>query len=142
MGTGLSATFILPYQQENSKSPKLSIAAFYTLANHALAPEDVPTEKSLPRYDVPVVLLAQLGVNVAHQRQGLGQITLVTALQHAYNIATNPNGIPSLGVILDVLDEEALAFYNSFEMFIPFKGQPNRLFLPMASIKPLLTDQA
>jgi hypothetical protein len=140
MGSGLSGTFILPYKQEESTSPKLSIAAFYTLANHALSPEQIPTSKSLPRFDTPVVLLAQLGVNLVHQGQGLGAIALVTALQHAYGLATNPNGIPSFGVILDAIDDQALEFYNSFEIFIPFVGMPRRLFIPMQSIEPLLVE--
>lgn len=139
MAACLSSTFILPYRVEGSAADsKFDIAAFYTLANHALSPDVVPTTKSLPKFDTPVVLLAQLGVNIHHQKKGLGTITLVTALQHAYEISTRPNGIPSFGVILDAIDDDALMFYESFDFFIPFEGNPKRLFVPIQSIEPLM----
>lgn len=138
MTSSLSATFILPFQREGlGTTDKLGVAAFYTLANQSLTPEDIPTSKSLPRFDTPVVLLAQLGVNRQHQGQGLGAVTLVSALQHAYSISTNPNAIPSFGVVLDAIDDEALNFYKSFDFFIEFSGNPKRLFVPMQSIAAL-----
>lgn len=139
MASSLSATFILPFQRDGQgATDKLGVAAFYTLANQSLSPEDIPTSKSLPRFETPVVLLAQLGVNRQHQGQGLGAITLVSALQHAYSISTDPNAIPSFGVVLDAIDDEALNFCNSFDFFIEFSGNPKRLFVPMQSIAALL----
>ena len=34
-------------------------------------------------------------------------------------------------LILDVLDEDALAFYQTFDLFQPFTDNPMRLFVPM-----------
>lgn len=136
MVSSLSGTFVLPFQREGEG--KLSVAAFYTLANQSLSPEEIPTNKSLPKFETPIVLLAQLGVNKAHQGQGLGAITLVSALQHAYSISTDPNAIPSYGVVLDAIDDDALQFYQSFDFFIQFSGNPKRLFVPMQSLSTLL----
>jgi hypothetical protein len=44
-----------------------------------------------------------------------------------------PAGIPSYGVVLDVLDEDAKAFYNAFDFFIEIA--PHKLFAPMTSLK-------
>ena len=86
---------------------------------------------------VPVILLAQLGIDQRFRRQGLGAKTLVYALRHAYEIANNPKGLPAMGVVLDVLDHDALAFYQSFEFFLPLTDNPMKLFVPMASLETL-----
>jgi GNAT superfamily N-acetyltransferase len=138
MGLGLSVTFILPYKKEgDAADAKHRVAAFYTLANQTLSPETIPTEKKLPRYQAPVVLVAQLGVNKSHQGQGLGIRTLITALLHAYSVSTAPNAIPSLGVVVDAIDDDAYNFYMAMDFFIPFAGVPLKLFVPMESISQL-----
>lgn len=140
MGLMLSSTFVLPHRADaDSDDAKLRIAAFYTLANQSLVPDVILSTKNLPRYQAPVVLIAQLGVDRAHQRKGLGSKTFITALQHAYSISANPNGIPSLGVVLDAVDQHALEFYLSFDFFLQFEGQPSRLFVPMETIGELLS---
>lgn len=42
-----------------------------------------------------------------------------------------------MGMVLDVLDQDALAFYQSFEFFLPLTDDPMKLFVPMASLKTL-----
>ncbi len=42
-----------------------------------------------------------------------------------------------MGVILDVLDQGALAFYQSFEFFLPLTDSPMKRFVSMASIETL-----
>lgn len=132
----LNRTFILPYTPEEG-SEKSHVAAYYTLAHQTLVREELPDPSRLPRYPVPVILLAQLGIDRRFHRQGLGAKTLVHALRHAYQIASNPNGIPALGAILDVLDREALAFYRSFDFFLSLTDNPMKLFVPMASLETL-----
>lgn len=141
MGLGINRTFVLPYQnQGDSIDAKFRVAAFYTLANQTLTPESIPTEKKLPRYQAPVVLVAWLGVNATHQRQGIGISTLITALLHAHEISNAPNGIPSLGVVVDAIDQEAYDFYLATELFIAFEGDPKKLFVPMESISDLAKE--
>jgi len=136
MALNLNRTFVLPYTAEED-SGKSHVAAYYTLAHQTLVREELPDPSRLPRYPVPVFLLAQLGIDRRFHRQGLGAKTLVHALRHAYQIASNPNGIPSLGIVLDVLDQQALAFYRSFEFFLPLTDNPMKLFVPMASLETL-----
>ena len=136
MALNLSRTFVLPCVPDESAG-KSHVAAYCTLAHQTLVREELPDPSRLPRYPVPVVLLAQLGVDRRFQGQGLGAKTLVWALRHAHRIASTPDGIPAMGVVLDVLDQDALAFYQSFGFFLPLANNPMRLFVPMASLEAL-----
>ena len=136
MALNLNRTFVLPYtQEENSEKPH--VAAYYTLAYQTLLREELPDPSRLPRYPVPVILIAQLGIDQRFHRQGLGAKTLAHALRHAYQIANNPKGIPAMGVVLDVLDQDALTFYQSFDFFLPLTDNPMKLFVPIASLESL-----
>ncbi|MAA87358.1 MAG: GNAT family N-acetyltransferase [Haliea sp.] len=141
MALNLNRTFVLPFTTQNSTtgehSTKPQVAAYYTLAHQTLVREELPDPSRLPRYPVPVILLAQLGIDQRFHRQGLGAKTLVHALRHAYQIASTPKGLPALGVVLDVLDHDALAFYQSFDFFLPLTDNPMKLFMPMASLAAL-----
>jgi len=58
-----------------------------------------------------------------------------TALRKAAELTEK--GRPALGIILDVLDEGALSFYQTFDNFRPFSNNPMRLFTSMNVIKQL-----
>lgn len=131
MANKLSTTFVLPYR-ETPEAKKGRIAAFYTLANSTIARDELP-EAKLPRYPVPIILLAQLGVHNAFQGQRLGEKTLIYALRHAFSVITNDDGIPSYGVVLDVLDEDAKKFYQRFEYFIEIAEL--KLFVPLSELE-------
>ncbi|MEX1056337.1 MAG: GNAT family N-acetyltransferase, partial [Natronospirillum sp.] len=126
---GLSKTYVLA---ENTQSQKKRIAAYYTLSGATVSREEIPVTNSLPAYPLPVVLLARLAVDKHYQGSGLGAKTLVSALRQAATLSRA--GLPAYGLILDVLDQEALGFYQNFELFLPFTEQPMRLFVPMGTI--------
>ena len=112
-----------------------TIAAYYTLASATVGKVSLPIRKSLPRYPLPVVLLARLAIDEHFQGKGLGSKTLIAALQQAYVLTSK--GLPALGVVLDALDEDALKFYQSFDFFEPLTDDPMRLFIGMQSIRDL-----
>ncbi len=132
MQLGLSRTWVLPVAEQAAKT---QIAAYYTLASSTVNRESIPTDKSLPGYPVSVVSLARLAVDQQFAKQRLGEKTLITALRKAVELTTT--GLPAIGVILDVLDDEALGFYQHFEMFEPFTDDPMRLFVPINILKEL-----
>jgi len=136
MSLNLSRTFVPPYALEKN-SAKSNVAAYYTLAHLTLAREEPPNPSGLPRYPAPVILLAQLGIDQQFHRQGLGTKTLMHALRHAHQIACNPKGIPALGAVLDVLDQDALSFYSCFDFFLPLTSNPMKLVVPMTSLETL-----
>ncbi|MEX0738980.1 MAG: GNAT family N-acetyltransferase [Pseudohongiella sp.] len=133
MALNLNRTYVLPAPPVGTAS-KSSVVAYYTLALQTLQRQEMPDPTRLPRYPLPVILLAQLGVDRRFQGQGLGAKTLISALRHAYRVAAKTDNMPALGVILDVLDKDALRFYESYEFFAPLTDQPMRLFCPMAAL--------
>lgn len=128
MGLKLSVTWVLP-GEETVAGQKTPIATYYTLASCTVTRDKIPTDDRLPGYPVPVVSLARLAVDRRFQGQRLGEKTLVSALRHS--VTLTERGLPAMGLILDVLDEDALAFYQRFVLFKPFTDDPMKLFVPM-----------
>ena len=127
---GLSRTFVLPVDDD---SDKRIISAYYTLAMSTVSPKKLPIKKSLPSYEVATVLLARLAVDIHFQGRRLGEKSLVTALRHAVKLCDN--GLPAMGLVLDVLDDDALAFYQRFDFFKALTDDPMRLFVPMNALR-------
>mgnify|MGYP005864169857 CR=1 FL=1 len=133
---GLSRTFVLPgTTPEITKAGQAPVAAYFTLTNSNVLRQEIPAEKSLPRYPIPVILLARLAVDSRYKGKGLGSKTLVYALRKA--AALSKAGLPAFGVILDVLDDDALRFYQHFESFKPFTDDPMRLYISMKTVEQL-----
>ena len=133
MQLGLSRTWVLPVIDEAQQSQKELLAAYCSLAVSTVMREEVPSDKSLPGYPVSVVLLARLGADKQFEGQGLGGKTLITALRKAGQLTEA--GLPAPGVVLDVLDENALGFYQHYEMFRQFTDNPMRLFVSMHTLR-------
>ncbi len=135
MTLNFSNTFVLAYDPpDHTPAKKQNIAGFYTLAISTVEAHSIPVEQKLPRYPAPVVLLAQFGIDLSVQGQGLGKKLLIRALRHAYSICGNEQGLPAVGLVLDVIDSKALSFYQSFDFFVPFPDDPMRLFLPVQAL--------
>ncbi len=128
---GLSRTWVLA---EASDSPRRHVAAYYTLAASTVTRADIPAAQSrLPTYPIPTIMLARLAVDNRYQGSGLGAKTLVDALRQAASLSKA--GLPAYGLTLDVLDDQALEFYQHFELFEPFTDDPMRLFVPMKTLE-------
>jgi GNAT superfamily N-acetyltransferase len=104
------------------------IVGFYTLSGYALQSDGLPDHlaKRLPR-SLPAFLLGKLAVATHAQGRGLGGALLTHALRRA---ATLSREIGAAGVVVDAIDEAAVAFYARFG-FVLLTDQPRRLFLPM-----------
>ncbi len=112
------------------------VLGYYTLSSLSIHLEELPpgVAKRLPRYpDVPATLLGRLAVHRMSQRQGLGEFLLMDAL---YRSLDQSGKVASFAVVVDSINESARNFYLHFE-FIPFPDRPDRLFLPMETIKKL-----
>lgn len=139
---GLSSTWVLTKEPNNKNDvkqekqrAKSEVIAYYTLAASTVVKSGIPTDKSLPNYPIPVVLLARLAVDQKYQGKGLGAKILVTAIRHAVELTDQ--GLPAYGLVLDVLDDDALKFYQCFDFFEPFTNNPMRLFVGMNSVRQL-----
>ena len=128
---GLSRTLVLP--EASVGQGKMPIAAYYTLAASTVFQKEIPSKQSLPRYPLPVALLARLAVDLRYQGRRLGEKSLIYALRHAVRLCDK--GLPAYGLILDVLDDQALRFYQRFDFFHPFTKDPMRLFAPINALR-------
>lgn len=112
------------------------VVAFYSLTVGSVAPQNAPVRamKGQARHPVPVMLLARLAVDQAHQRQGLGQALLKDALLRTAQ-AADIAGIRCL--LVHAKDDAARSWYENWE-FEPSPTDPYHLFLLLKDLKAIL----
>ena len=112
-----------------------NMAGYYSLAFSQIDFSDLPADlaKKLPRRQLPVSVLAWLGVDRSFQGRGIGQRLLATALNDCYEAS---HTFAFIAVILDCVDEHAKRFYQRFD-FAELPGYPMRLYLPFKSLEAL-----
>jgi GNAT superfamily N-acetyltransferase len=104
-----------------------AIAGYYTLATGQVDFSELPAEiiRRLPRRQLPVAVLAWLGVDQRFQGRGLGRRLLARALRDCHDAGRT---FAFIAVILDCVDDAARAFYQRYD-FRELPGHPYRLFL-------------
>lgn len=104
-----------------------AMVGYYTLATSQIDFSDLPPEltKSLPRRQLPVAVLAWLGIAKSFQGQGIGKRLLATALRDCHGAAQT---FAFIAVVLDCVDHPAKEFYQQFD-FEELPGYPMRLYL-------------
>ncbi len=114
------------------------ILGFYSLSASSIHFQELPhgLQKRIPRYPVPVALIGRLAVDKKYQKRGLGKDLLIDALKKSVEISKS-FGI--FGVMVDAKDKEAKKFYEYFG-FVSFVDNPNKLILPLETIKAELED--
>ena len=112
------------------------VVGFYSLAVGSVDPESATSRvsKGLARHAVPVMILARLAVDQAHQRKGLGQALLKDALLRTAQ-AADIAGVRAL--LVHAKDEAARQWYESWE-FEPSPTDSFHLFLMLKDMKSLL----
>jgi GNAT superfamily N-acetyltransferase len=99
------------------------IVGHYSLSMGSVMSVQAPRRltRGLPRYPVPVVLLARLAIDRGHHGKGLGMSLLFEAL-HRASLAAEHAGARLIAV--DPIDDNARAFYLRWG-FQPFEGDPH-----------------
>lgn len=111
------------------------IAGYYALAAASVMLNDLPAANSrtLPRHpSVPAVRMGRLAVDHRCRGEGLGSALLADALRR---VATTE--IAAFALLVDAKDASAAAFY-AHHGFLPMGDQSLMLFLPLATVKPLI----
>lgn len=133
MHVGISRTMVLPASNPlpNKKTP---ICAFYTIAPSSISRETLAELKAnkLPKYPVPVFLLAQLAVHREFHGKGLGKICLIRALEYLWDINAH---MRAYAIVVDCLSKSAERFYAKygFEVLCKHNGR-TRMFIPMKTV--------
>jgi len=137
--------FALASQQSQSAQTYVcchagAVAGYYSLAVGSVEPAAAAPRiiKGMPRHPVPVMILARLAVDLAHQRTGLGKTLLRDALLRTAQ-AADIAGIRAL--VVHAKDESAQRWYLQWE-FEPSPTDPLHLFLLMKDLKALVGDPA
>ncbi len=111
-----------------------AIVGYYTLSAYSVRVGELPEAlaKKLPRYPLlPATLLGRLAISTERRGQNLGRLLLMDALYRSWK---NTAEVASIGVVVEVLDDSARAFYQHHE-FIPLPEHPTKLLIPMATIE-------
>jgi GNAT superfamily N-acetyltransferase len=115
---GISQTYVaVQYEQ---------IIGYHTLAVGEVAHDEAPERlaKGLPRYAVPVVILARLAVDKSWHGKGLGAALVVDAMRRVLN-AADIAGIRAM--VVHAKDDTAQRFYEHLG-FVAFPGRPLTLY--------------
>jgi len=114
------------------------VLGYYALTmggvDHSLAPGQVT--KGQPRYPIPVIILARLGVDISAQGQGLGRALVVDALRRAEMVSDQ---IGCRAFVIHAKDEAARECYLGLAEFEPSPTDELHLFLLMKDLRILLS---
>jgi ribosomal protein S18 acetylase RimI-like enzyme len=126
---GISRTYVLTEQQDPQ-----TIIGFFTLTLCEVRGGKLPAEIAKKYPDqVPGVKLARLAVDRQWQRQGIGEILMVEAMQRALLVADTAGGI---GLFVDAKDGAAQSYYARYG-FITLEDNPLEMFLPLSLLMTL-----
>jgi predicted N-acetyltransferase YhbS len=90
-----------------------AVVGYYALSMGGVAKDDLPRNlgRGLPGYQIGMVLLARLAIDVRQQGEGLGRDLLVDAIVHA---AAAGQHAAARFIAVDPIDETARRFYSRF----------------------------
>jgi GNAT superfamily N-acetyltransferase len=130
----LASVFVLVEEESGE------IAGFYTLNSSSINASDFPEPftRKLPRYPLlPTILIGRLAVDRRFHGQGIGGLLINDAFRRAMTAAEE---VAALAVIVDAKGDQAITFYEHYG-FRALENAPNRLFLPMTTIRKLLSQK-
>ena len=127
------ATKALQHQEKHLSATKVlldeagDIVGYYTLATGQVDFGDLPPElaRDLPRRQLPVAMLAWIGVSASRQGEGFGKLLLAQALRDCWEAGKT---FAFVAVVLDCLNDAAKTFYEHWN-FRELPGHPYRLFV-------------
>jgi GNAT superfamily N-acetyltransferase len=92
------------------------VVAYYALTTGSVLKSDAPSRmrQGAGNYDIPVIILARLGVDLTEQRKGLGRALVVDAFRRVEAVSREV-GVRAL--LVHAEDDDARAFYLSLAQF-------------------------
>jgi GNAT superfamily N-acetyltransferase len=113
------------------------VVGYHALSSGAVDRGSVPNADAdkLPRYPIPVILLARLGVDLSEQQQGLGRALLKDALQRTASAA---NTIGARALLIHAENETARDWYLKQAEFELSQTDELHLLLRMSDLRAVL----
>lgn len=107
---GMSRVFVVVRRDSND------VVGYYALTTGSVVNSDAPLRltKGAGNYDIPVIVLARLGVDVEEQGRGLGRALVVDAFRRVDRVA-NEVGVRAL--LIHAEDQQARDFYLRLASF-------------------------
>jgi GNAT superfamily N-acetyltransferase len=121
---GLGRTYVAVSSEDET-----TVYGYYTLSSGTIQFDTIP--EKLPRYPIPVVLLARLAVDQSVGGQGFGRILLTDALRRSIRLADQ---LGIYAVEVQALDETAKAFYLKFG-FKELSDDQFHLYIAMKTLR-------
>lgn len=115
------------------------VLGYFTLSSGSISREEIPENlsKRLPRYtDIPFASIGRLAIDQNCQRKGYGEYLLIEAFTEILKVS---EVLGIAGVFVDPIDDLAINFYERYG-FLKLSSS-TRMFLPMATIRDLLTSK-
>ena len=108
------------------------VVGFYSLSGDTVEKDDLPAShtKKLPNRSIPAVLLGRFAVDSTQQGQGLG----ARMMKNAQNRVLRASELIGFYAVTVDAKDGVVEFYLQYD-FVPFPYTPNRLFLPMATLR-------
>jgi len=124
---GIARVYVAVYPSE------VLVRGYYTLSNSAVEHESMPeqTQKRLPRYPVPTVLIGRLAVDNSVKGLGLGRDLLMDGL---YRVLKAADQIGIHAVEVDAKDDNARSFYAKYG-FVSLLDDDRHMFLSVRVAK-------
>ena len=109
------------------------VIGYYTLSAESISLEDAPEEfqKKIKYKYIPVILLGRLAIDKNEFGKGYGKLLLVNSLKRSLQVAKNQIG--AVAVIVDPMDNEAIAFYSKYGFTM--LSTSGRMFMSMKKIE-------
>lgn len=109
------------------------IIGFHTLVVGEVTHEEAPERlaKGLPRFPIPVIILARLAVDVSWKGKGLGAALVVDAMRRVLNAADIAG---ARAIVVHAKDDQAAGFYQHLG-FHPFAGKMLTLYRLLKDIR-------
>lgn len=122
--SGYGKTFLL---EDDNK-----IVGFFTLCSASIRFQEFPIQKStnIPKYPIPCIKIARLGVDKKKQHNGYGKELLKQAFLKILNVST------TIGIKLIVVDakESSASFYEKYG-FLRLQEDKLTYYLPLEVLK-------
>ena len=113
-----------------------TVLGYHTMAMSSVPVADLPASvgRKLPSHPVPAVLIGRLAVAIPFQGQGAGGLLVSDAIERCVSFSEQ---IGCAIIHVHATNDRAAEFYRRLE-FTSFGGQPNHLFITLATARAVL----